>query len=101
MFYLFICLSVTAAATAVVLITAAAVVLVASVITCKHKDKNDEKNPIAVASVTKKHFPDLLSPLPLHNMKEILKSAGKCRQLNIFLIIRLFILYADTGNPFA
>ena len=57
-----------AAASAVVLIAAAAVSLIEAVITCENKDKNDEKNPVAVASVTKKHSVDLLSHLPLHHM---------------------------------
>ena len=57
-----------AAASAVVLITAAVVSLIEAVITCENKDKNDEKNPVAVASVTKKHSVDPLSHLPLHNM---------------------------------
>lgn len=63
------------AASAVVLIAAAtaAVSLVVSasavaVVARKNEDENDEKNPVAVASVTKKHSVDLLSHLPLHLM---------------------------------
>lgn len=62
-------LSVTAAS-AVVLIASAVVLVAASVVVaCKNEDKDDEKNPVTVASVvTKKHLPDLLSHLPLHTM---------------------------------
>ena len=56
------------AASAVVLITAAAVCLIVAVITCENKNKDDEKNPVAVASVTKKHSFYPLSHLPLHHM---------------------------------
>ncbi len=77
--FLFSCyLLLVAAAATVVLITAAVIVLVAaSVIACEYKNKDDEKDPIAVASVTEEHSNNLLSHLPLHNMKDTQKSAGK------------------------
>lgn len=56
-----------ATAAAVVLITAAVVcvLIAASVVTGENEDKDDEKNPIAVAAVTEEHQADLLSPLPI------------------------------------
>ncbi len=61
-------LSVAAAATVVLITATAAVVgvlIAASVVACKNKNKDDEKNPVAVASVTKEHSPDLPSHLSL------------------------------------
>ena len=61
----FFCYLVAAAATAV-LITATAVVLItASVVACKNENEDDEKNPVAVASVTEEHLVCPLSYLPL------------------------------------
>lgn len=67
---------VTAAATVVVLIAAAVVCILvaASVVACENENKDDEENPVTVASVTKEHSPDLLSYLPLYTMKENEKS---------------------------
>lgn len=64
------------AAAAVVLIAAAviSVLVAASVIACENENKDDEENPVTVASVTKEHSPDLLSHLPLYTMKEYEKS---------------------------
>ena len=57
---------VAATATAVVLIAATAVVLIAiSVVACKNENEDDEKNPVAVASVTEEHLVCPLSYLPL------------------------------------
>ena len=74
-----------ASASAVVLIaavaSAAAAVLVAgAVVTCENENEDDEKNPVAVASVTKEHSVDPLSHLPLHNTREV----GKCAQIPVF-----------------
>ena len=61
--------SVAAASAAVILITTAAVVLIAAaVIACENENKNDEENPVAVASVTEEHLVSPLSYLPLHIM---------------------------------
>lgn len=67
---------VTAAAAVVVLIAAAviSVLIAASVVSCENENKDDEENPVTVASVTKEHSPDLLSHLPLYTMKENEKS---------------------------
>ena len=70
--FLFSSYSVTAAS-AVVLITAAVILIISAsaavvIVACKNEDKDDKKNPVAVASVTKKHSVDPLSHLPLHLM---------------------------------
>ena len=63
---LFIVYSVTAAAAVVLIATAVIGVLIAaSVVACENKNKDDEKNPVTVASVTKEHLPDLLSHLSI------------------------------------
>ena len=67
------CYLVAATSAAVVLITAASAVVALidadTVVAGKNKDKDDEKNPVAVASVTKEHFVAPLSHLPLHNTR--------------------------------
>ena len=56
------------AASAVVLIASAIVLIAASVIACKNEDKDDEENPVAVATVAEEHLVCPLSYLPLHIM---------------------------------
>ena len=79
---------VTAAATVVVLIAAAVVCILvaASVVACENENKDDEENPVAVASVTKEHSPDLLSHLPLYTMKGNGKSECKNSDFGIRIL---------------
>ena len=67
--------SVTAASAVVVLITAAAVLIAASVVACENENKDDEENPVAVATVAEEHLVCPLSYLPLHTMWKREKSA--------------------------
>ena len=72
--FLFSSYSVTAAS-AVVLIAAAVILIISAsaavvIVACKNEDKDDKKNPVAVASVTEEHSQNLPSLLSLYTMKE-------------------------------